>query len=345
MEGTACLPLPHDFRGKGLAKIPRTMQLLLRRFEQRIWGNEMIQLARQAAGIGPRFISVHDLELLPLALRIREQAGNGCRVFFDAREYYPRNFEDRLLWRILLGPFNHYLVRQYIKQADIVVTVSRGLMEEYRREFSVDCGFFPSYPAPVLLEPTPSREGVVRMIHHGFASRSRRLELMIQAMRLLPPGFTLDLMLVGPDTSYLAHLRRLVTPVADRVRFLPAVPFAELVKFSNSYDIGVFFVPPSNFNLRFALPNKFFEFIQARLAVAIGPSEEMAPIVARYDCGVVSEAFTPESLAHCLASLTTADIRRMKANSDRAAGELNSDVLRPKIEALALGHGGAELFA
>ena len=45
----------------------------------------------------------------------------------------------------------------------------------------------------------------------------------------------------------------------------------------NACDVGVFCMPPINVNARYALPNKFFDFVQARLAVAVGPAEEMAP--------------------------------------------------------------------
>jgi glycosyltransferase involved in cell wall biosynthesis len=81
-----------------------------------------------------------------------------------------------------------------------------------------------------------------------------------------------------------------------------------------------------------ALPNKFFEYIQARLAIAIGPSPEMARIVQEFGCGVVAEDFSPASLAHALNQLSSADIDRMKAGSDRAAraytAETNAEKLR-----------------
>jgi hypothetical protein len=38
----------------------------------------------------------------------------------------------------------------------------------------------------------------------------------------------------------------------------------------------------------------FVEFIQARLAVAVDPSPEMARLVQRYGCGVVAPDFPPK---------------------------------------------------
>ena len=337
-------PLPLSFRGRVLGRLPRAINLVLRRYEKRCWTSGLSLLAKNAARTEPHFISVHDLDLLPLALAIRDLAGRHCRVLFDAREYYPSNFEDRPLWRLFFAPYNRYLARTYLGQADHVVTVSPGIATEYQRMFGVHCGVLPSFPEPLPLGPTPARDEVVRMVHHGFASRSRRIEKMIELVRLLPPRFSLDLLLVGSDVAYIHHLRTLAAPLASRVRFLAPRPFSDLVRFTNQYDVGLFLCEPSNFNLRHCLPNKFFEFVQARLAVAIGPSPEMASIVRRYGFGVISETFEPNSLATVLAPLSAAQLSGMKAASHRAAAELNSAVLRPKVEAIALGQAGVEVL-
>jgi len=90
-------------------------------------------------------------------------------------------------------------------------------------------------------------------------------------------------------------------------------------------------LPPSNFNHRHALPNKLFEFIQARLAVAVGPSPDMAELVKAHEIGVVSPNFTPQSFAATLNKLRLEDIDGYKANAHKAAPmlcwERNDEVL------------------
>ena len=70
-----------------------------------------------------------------------------------------------------------------------------------------------------------------------------------------------------------------------RIRILPPVKSDDVVYTINQYDIGVFLIPPVNFNYANTLPNKLFDFIQARLGIAIGPTPEMASIVDRYGNG------------------------------------------------------------
>ena len=89
--------------------------------------------------------------------------------------------------------------------------------------------------------------------------------------------------------------------------------------------MGVFLIPPVNFNYANTLPNKLFDFIQARLAVAVGPTPEMAEIVNTYKIGVVSPDFTPKSLAGKLNSIIPEQLQTFKQNSTAAAERLNAE--------------------
>ncbi len=339
-----CITLPRPpARGAWLRRVRVGLELKLRRYESRVWQPGMRELADKVRALRPAFIVVHDLTLLPLALAIRGPRGAGPRVLFDAREYYTRHFEDSRFWRFFLRDYQLHLARTYLHEPDVMVTVNAGLAAEYTREFGVPCGVLPSYPEPRHLEPSPTAPDRVRLIHHGNAAPNRRIELMIDLMRLLPPRFTLDLMLVGMDSAYGRTLRQHAHGLAQ-VTFRDPVPFAEIIGVSNAYDVGLYLLPPTGFNTRHALPNKFFEFIQARLSIAIGPSVEMAPYVRSHGCGVVSDDFTPASLAAKLSALTPADIVRHKLASHAAAGELTTEKLRERVLSVALRGAGAEAF-
>ncbi len=320
-------PPPRSLRDR----LVRNLRLAARRYDALLWTPALRALAAKHRAMDHAFITVHELRLLPFALAVR---GSG-RVLFDAREYYPRHYEDVWWWRLLHQPFNRALCRDYLPRADHVVTVCPGLADEYRRELGIHCDLLPSYPAPVAREPQPVDPARIRLVHHGLASPSRRLERMIAMMDHLPERFHLDLLLMPSGDRYLAKLRALCA-ARPRVRLLPPVPFAELIPATNAYDIGLFLVPPANFNLRFTLPNKLFEFVQARLMVAIGPSPEMARVVREHDLGVVAADFQPATLAAALAGLSAADLTRYKQNAHRAAAVLNSDQTDALVRRLAL---------
>jgi hypothetical protein len=88
-----------------LSKPGRVVRLAARRYRSLLWSPELVTLLDELKRERFDLVVCHDLELLPLAAGI---AGSG-RLVFDAREYYPRHFEDRLTWRILYGPLNRRL--------------------------------------------------------------------------------------------------------------------------------------------------------------------------------------------------------------------------------------------
>jgi hypothetical protein len=268
----------------------------------------------------------NDVETLPVAFRLE----NSRKIMFDAHEYAPRHFEDKLMWRIFFKRFNTWLCRKYIPMTAAMTTVGRMLALEYEKHFGVkpqvitNAGHFTPIGASVVLENR------IRLVHHGIATPSRNLHLMIELIDHLDERFTMVMYLLKPSfasqktANYIQQLQTKATG-HPRLKILPPLAGTELVKTINQYDIGVFLLPPVNFNYRNTLPNKLFDFIQARLGVAIGPTPEMAEIVKAYDNGVVSEDFTPVALANELNKLTKKDVERFKANSEKAAGELNAE--------------------
>jgi glycosyltransferase involved in cell wall biosynthesis len=142
-------------------------------------------------------------------------------------------------------------------------------------------------------------------------------------MQFLDDRFELNLMLVG-DTDYIASLKQLAASHSN-VNFLPPIGTKEIASFTNQFDVGIYSLPPTNFNNEHALPNKFFEYIQARLAIVIAPSPEMVRLVKQYELGVVAEDFSPRGMAHAIRGLTVEQIDQFKANASKHAYELSAE--------------------
>ncbi len=337
IEGVGFIPLTPS-RLSGFRKVMVALQLLSGRFQQYYWSRPEISGVLKSAR-GHRFdvILANDTAVLPLAARLaREQ---GARLVFDAHEYAPRELEDNLKWRIFFQRYIQWICRTFLPQVDAMMTVCEGIATAYAREYNVAPVVVSNAPAYEDLMPQPVEPECVRIIHHGVASPSRKIELMIDMMDHLAPRFHLDLMLLPSDPVYLDSLKRLASGHA-RINFIEPVPMPDISRHINQYDIGLFLLPFSNFNYQMALPNKFFEFVQARLAVAIGPSPEMRRIAQRHGFAVISEDFQPRSLAEQLNRLSTDEIYALKIRAHAAAKELcaehNRDLLVRLVE------GGAQ---
>jgi hypothetical protein len=346
LDGVASAPLfgedQPDFERIAAGKyqgIKRYTELLLHvfrlftgRYEEIVWSRlgRGRELCRELSSRKFDLIVSHDITLLPLAFGLK---GDRTKVVLDAREYYTREYEDSLKWKLLTRPVNRYLCNKYLPQCDKILTVNEGLAQEYAGEFGVLPEVVMSLPRYVDLSPSPVNGTKIRIMHHGFASLSRRTETMIEMMDYLDERFSLDMMLIVSQGTY---WDKIVSMAGSRknVRIIPPLRMEEIVPFTNKYDIGLYLCPPTSFNQKYTLPNKFFEFIQARLAVAIGPSIEMKKIVEQYDCGVVSDDFDPRSLAAKLSSLSVDKIFHYKQQSHQAASVLCSEVNRKKVQGL-----------
>jgi hypothetical protein len=317
VQGVEYVHIPYSPRSY-VEKARAVALLKLGMFEKFYWSFRTIGGAFQALqGKAFDLTLANDLSSLPLACALR----SGCGVLFDAHEYSPREYEESFSWRFLFQRYNDYLCRTYIPKAAGMLTVCQGIAEAYRSNYGADAKVMFNAPPYHELTPGPVNAGPVRMIHHGRAAPERSIELMIEVMDLLDDHFRLDLMLVPGEPRYYKRLESLAAR-RPRVRMVPTTPMRELPRRLNEYDVGLYLLPPSSFNNQYALPNKFFEFIQARLALAIGPSLEMANLIRQHDCGIVAEDFSPQSLADGLNQLDANRIDYFKRQSHLAAKEL-----------------------
>jgi hypothetical protein len=217
--------------------------------------------------------------------------------------------------------------------------VGDGLANEYQKNFGVLPVVITNASYYHELNPSIVNDNGIKMVYHGIANASRKLELMIEMMTHLDSRFTLDLILMQSDFAS-GKTRQYIEGLAnsiknnDRINILPQLPSHEIVRFINQYDIGVFLIPPVNFNYANTLPNKLFEYIQARLAIAVGPTPEMAAIVRQFDIGFVSEDFSPIKLAEKINAVTPASLNDFKSRSTLAAKELSAEKNKIRLNEL-----------
>jgi hypothetical protein len=282
----------------------------------------------------PDVIIANDWNGLYLASELKRIKKWEAKIYFDAHEYAPKEYNS-IKWRLTSKKIINYTLKKCRDDISIMSTVCDGIAREYEKYFS-----FPVNSVKIITNATgyndamkPEQTGdKIKLIHHGGAMKVRKLELMIKMMKYLDPTkYELTFMLVKNDSKYYNKIIKLAKKY-ENIKFAEPVPFVDIVKTINSYDIGVFLLLPEIFNYKYALPNKLFEYIQARLAIAIGPSIEMAKVVEKYSLGAISEKFTPKSLADSIKEMTIEKIMDCKKNSDKCARELSAEENMIKIK-------------
>lgn len=286
---------------------------ILRLFQRTYDTMPLTRHLRERLGVGEfDIILANDVDAVPLAVSLEPRLG----VHADLHEFSSRQKEEDRVWRTFVAPFIRWMVRRWVTRADSVTTVGPGLARQYLKEFGIVAEVVRNAPPYADLAPVPV-DRPIRLVHAGNAVPAR-LEVMLQAMDLVTTDVTLDLYLIDQGSGYVQQLRE---RFADhpRVRLHDAVPPDEVVPTLNRYDVGVYSLPPISFNFRYALPNKVFDFVQARLGLVVGPSPEMAALVHDHHLGVVADDFTPVGLARALDSLTPDQVTADKAAAAAAA--------------------------
>ncbi|MDQ7799227.1 MAG: glycosyltransferase [Candidatus Edwardsbacteria bacterium] len=319
-------------------KVVPFLLLAGRQYEKHYWRQSFIKTGLKLLE-NRRYdlLIANEINSLPLAVA----AAGGAKILFDAHEYYPGSRENTLIWELTFKPYFLHLCRRFLPGTDAFTTVSHGIAGEYERIFKMPATVITNASDHAAITPRPTDPSRIRLVHHGLAIPTRKIEDNIEILKHLDGRFELNLVFShNSDKKYIRHLKNMTRQLSNVVYHEP-VEMENIPAFISRFDIGLAYFKPTTFNLKHVLPNKFFEFIQARLAIAVGPSPEMAGIVSRHGLGLVSPSFAPADLAGLLNTLSAAQIDEYKHNSDKAArlfcAENNKAVLLDLIGSL-VGH-------
>ena len=287
----------------------------------------------------PDIIIANDWNGMALASELKKTLNwNDVKIYFDAHEYAPTEYDSYLKWRIFKKPLVIWALRKCKNDISAMSTVSEGIAKKYEKFFNFNYGFVKIISNASVyqefLKPIKTNNMKIRLIHHGISQKERKMELMIKMMKFLDPSkFELNFMITRADPVYFDFLVE-ISKKYNNIYFIEPVINSDITNKINCFDIGIYILCPTSFNFKHALPNKFFEFIQARLAIAICPSIEMSKIVKKYELGVVSKFFTPKSLANSIKQLTPEKIMKYKSNSDLYAKKLSAEDNLIKIRSI-----------
>jgi hypothetical protein len=294
--------------------------VVLRRYRRAYWSNKAIAFARDALrGTAWDAVLANDVDAVGLALALEPARG----VHADLHEYAPRQKEDVPRWRRFVAPFIRWMCREFVTRAASVTTVGQGIADEYLREFGIRAGVVTNAAPYSELSATPV-SSPLRLVHSGAALRDRNITTILDAVEATTADVSLALYLTPNDPAFLDEIRARAA-ASERIELHDPVPYAVLSRALNGNDVGIHILPPVNFNNRWALPNKFFDYVQARLGVIIGPSPEMAGVLESRGFGAVTAGFEAADLTRALDALDPARVAEWKRAADASARELSAD--------------------
>lgn len=268
----------------------------------------------------------NDWTTLPIAARLA--AEQGVPFAYDTHELAYDEYAQSFKWRIVHRPLIKHAEGASIHCASFVTCVSDGIADRLVEVHGLA-------HRPVVIRNTPHFQAcpfrptgdVVKVLYHGIVAPGRGLEDCIRSVASWRTEF--ELIIRGPSPEdYLASLKAIAAEegVENRVTFDPPVPMTELVSRAASCDVGLFALPAHSQQNVYVLPNKFFEYTMAGLALVVSDLPEMTRLLREHDLGLLISELTPSAIAKAVNALDRAAIDRYKANALEAAKELNWEV-------------------
>jgi glycosyltransferase involved in cell wall biosynthesis len=264
----------------------------------------------------------NDLDTLPanfLASRLKR-----IPLVYDSHEYFTEVPE--LIGRPRVRRFWEWLERKLVPGVNAAYTVSESIASLYSAKYHVQFDVvrnlpFRFFPAESVTYPV-NQEHCPIIIYQGALNKGRGLIQVIKAMEYLPE---MGLWIAGSGDEEQSLRSQVAAMKLNNVKFLGRIPLEELRHFTCQADAGISLEEDMGLSYRYALPNKLFDYIQARIPVVVSNLPEMTRIVRAYGIGLVAESHDPAELAVVIRrALTDRELRgEWMINLEKAANELN----------------------
>ena len=251
----------------------------------------------------------------------------GIKMIYDSHEYFTETPElvnrpkVQRVWKRIEG--------FVVPKLDEMITVCDSIADLFCEKYGVKVHVIRNIPPQKALPPKGEKAELglpldkhLLVLQGSGINIQRGAEELVQAMQYLD-GFYL--MIIGSG-DVLPVLKQMVADlnIADRVRFLPRMPYAKMMAYTQNAEFGFCLDKDTNLNYRFSLPNKLFDFIQAGVPIIASHLIEIEKIIRRYDLGLFIENHEPKTIAATIHDglSDTERIKAWKANLAQAAADL-----------------------
>lgn len=263
----------------------------------------------------------NDLDTLPAAFLVSKI--RGLPLVYDSHEYFTEVPE--LVGRKWIKRTWEMLEALMLPHIQFAYTVSASIAEEYRRKYGIPMQVIRNLPTKSEnLQPQmllrKNREHLI--IYQGSLNMGRGLELAIRAMQYMDN----TRLIIAGTGDVEGELRELAASLflTERVHFTGRITPGELRLYTIQADLGISLEEKLGLNYYYALPNKLFDYIQARIPVLVSDLPEMSHVVTQYAIGKLNHTHDPYELSLVFHEMLSDRNKRRewRANLEVAAREL-----------------------
>jgi glycosyltransferase involved in cell wall biosynthesis len=247
---------------------------------------------------------VHCNDLDTLLVGVLAKLHYGCRLVYDAHEFYPVS-DPHGKWLDIT--FFSLVERLLIRHADAVVSVNPLLGEAMRAAYRLDRvhsvpnaePWVDGRPPPPGSDMAKLAQGRVRFLFQGRFTPGRGIDELIEGWAEVDHGRA-ALFLRGPDNMWRQAAIELAARLGllDRgVYFLDAVSEDKLVSAASEADVGIIPYKPLILNDRLSCPNKLSQYLHAGLMVLANDLPYVKSVLTEAEAGVFYNSADLRTLA------------------------------------------------
>lgn len=289
-------------------QVPLTKQnqdivyLRLRKFKRLApkWLEFLLRASLSVKNYSPNFVFCEDLYSLPIAYLYKRKYNS--KIIYDSREIYSElaSLRNNKIKRNIIATIE----KGYVPFVDTIL-VTGELDKEILKEKFPGLNILVVYNYPpkaknlqpvnyfqILDIPTNS----IIMIYQGMILEGRGLELSIKTLQFIENA---HLVIIGKG-EYVGKLQELSKrlKVEHRTHFLGEIVYSQLMNYTAGGSIGLALIEPISLSYKLALPNKLFEYCQAKIPVVATRLPAIDRILREFRIGeLVEPEISPENLA------------------------------------------------
>ncbi len=243
------------------------------------------------------------------------------KLVFDSHEYFIESPE--IIGRPFVKNIWLKIEKWILPSIKHAITVSNAIAEDYHKKYGINMEVIRNFPNYIK---NPDRLNIphktMTIIYQGSLNIGRGIELVINALKFLK-GYEFKIVGEGDITDKLKNLV-INEGLSNSVKFIGRVSQEDLINHTLNAQIGVSLEEDMGLNYRYALPNKLFDYIQARIPVLVSSLPEMVKIVNNYKIGEIATIRSPEKIALVIKDICENDEKRKEReiNLEKAAKEL-----------------------